>query len=292
MNRAQLEDADHHLAAGPLVVVSVLVLADLMLATLVPHILVATHGDRTVLLSAVGLYGGQITLVGLWSAAASNAWISRVPWALLAASAIWCGILFGFELAAEPLGSIAYQAVGLTIFAGVVGVQIPFWFASARLGWRLISPGATVRSERHFDSTSLFLGVTLLACALGISRRFAPADDWRWLQIDLELTFLVGVGIAVNIVTAGPTIGLAFFEGVTFAGIGLWLAYLSGCSAVEFFVLAAWLGPPTNKSGEVLMTLTLFNLVQGATVYLTLRLMRQCGFRLVHHATASSHAGP
>ena len=233
--------------------------------------------------AVLGVIVGQINLIATWGAVGPGNVVTRLPWSILLGTLTWYATILGLRVwLPRALNDPDLVSVGPLILFGIVVTQIPLWIARKSFRWRLINledensdleDGPLQFSIRHV--------LLLVALALGPAQLVLPSMRLRALfyHVD-ELVALLAMLVVTNLIIAVPCGWSALVKSIPFPP-QIWIVFCAVVTAAEVGVFWLAFAPVSVGLIEVLPAFFLFNLLQCATVYFTLRLFRATGYRLV-----------
>lgn len=234
----------------------------------------------------LGICVAQVDLIAVWATLGGGRWIVRLPWAVLLATLMWFGMVWGNRVA-HPSTFQAEDALqlGVVLLGGIFVAQVPLWIARAAFRWRLQTPrihSAVGIRDTQFQIFHVMLGTTLVAVALALGRAALPPGEIRMPRLDRELPALLAATAICNVLITAPCIRIAFARwSLVLVSALVWILYVLVVSVIEIATLIAVLGPAHK---EVWWGISLFNLVQWFTVFGTLLLLRLIGFDLLRRS--------
>jgi hypothetical protein len=241
----------------------------------------------------VGICISQLNLIATWAALAPGNFMVRLPWSLLLAVLMWYALVVGNRIENRGFDRGAALFLGLVLLFGLLVALIPLVIAARFFRWRLLgwSTGEQVQSDSQaklqFNLQHLLLSMFLLSVAMAPARLVLPEEGTFYLRVDYGLWVLLA-GIAVcNVVVTVPCIWGAFATRHVPLQLAIaWPIYCVLITGIEFACFTMFLGS-TPDAGEVFFAFYLMNLTQCATVFGTLLIFRQIGFRLVRRTSSS-----
>ena len=244
----------------------------------------------------LGVCIAQVNLTATWAALAPGNVALRLPWSLLLTVLMWYGLVLGNQCHGHPMRLEEALTLGAVLLGGVVIAQCPLWIAGRVFHWRLVAWNGTADAleprRLQFHLGHLFVGTLLLSIALALGRIVLPPGK-PTLNLDHELPVLLGAVVVCNLLITVPCIWGAFLKRgrLLLVAVG-WLLYCAGVTVAEYLALMAFLGPPGPQENEVAIYFLLMNVVQCATVLVTLRIFRSLGMRLVRTNKPASPFAP
>ena len=235
----------------------------------------------------LGICISQLNLIATWAALAPGNFMVRLPWSLLLAVLMWYALVVGNRIEHRGFDRGSALFLGLVLLMGLLVALIPLVIAARFFRWRLLgwNAGEEVRSDSQaklqFNLRHLLLSMFLLSVAMAPARLVLPEQGTFYLPHDYGV-WIVLAGVALcNVVVTVPCIWGAFATKCVPLQLAIgWPIYCVLITGVEFACFTMFLGS-TPDPGEVFFALYLMNLTQCATVFGTLMIFRQIGFRLV-----------
>lgn len=233
-------------------------------------------------ITLLGVCIGQVNLIATWAALAPGNLVVRLPWSLLMGMFLWYALVLGNRLNGSfPLDEAT--VLGAALLFGIVVAQLPLWIAKRTFRWRLVRTLDNLeqvdRQHSQFQIRHLLLGTLLLSLALSPLRVILPPGAMTGLRDAGRLILLLAIVAATNLLVTVPCIwgSLMILASLGAAILG-WFFYCLFLSTVEYFILDAATGTSPNNGWFIIL---LINLSQCLTVFVTLRIFRAIGFRLV-----------
>ena len=234
--------------------------------------------------SALGLFIGQINLVAIWAAISPGPVICRLPWAYFLMVMMWAAVAIGNYFSDGPLAPDEAIFLGAILLVSCTIAQIPLWIASRYFRWRLLPPSSAEEDDHRFNLKHLFLGTVILSASLGLARvvlHGAKPSDFIPSNVDKEMFVLLGAMIVCNLLVVIPAIWAAFqIRNPIKVLAGVWTGFALIVSIIEVAFLCAVLGAPGNEA-EIVIVAFGINWFQTACVFLTLSILKLCGFQLI-----------
>ncbi|MCL4203097.1 MAG: hypothetical protein KJ000_11405 [Pirellulaceae bacterium] len=234
-----------------------------------------------------GICIGQLNLIATWAALAPGNFIVRLPWSLLLAALMWYALVVGNRIDSRYFDRSNAILLGLILLFGLLVALIPLGIAARVFRWRLLArtnskeAAAGISARMQFNLRHLLLSMFLLSLAMAPARLVLPEVGGLAIAFHTTELFVVLVGMAVcNVVVTIPCIWGAFAPRNMLPTLAFgWLAYCTVLTGVEIGFFMA-IGDPSNLA-EVYFAFCLMNLMQCATVFGVLLILRALGFRLV-----------
>jgi hypothetical protein len=250
-------------------------------------------GDSKVLMAIMmGICIGQLNLIATWAALAPGNFMVRLPWSLLLAVLMWYALVVGNRIERSYFDGSEAILLGMILLLGLLAALIPLGIAARVFRWRLVgwSNGkeaeAGSAAKMQFNLRHLLLSMILLSLAMALARLVVPEVHEGSFVFPNEL-YVMLAGIAVcNVVVTIPCIWGAFAPLNMLPALTLgWLAYCIVLTGVEIGSFIAILGQRNpNDLAEISFAYYVMNLMQCATVFGVLLILRALGFRLVRTA--------
>lgn len=239
--------------------------------------------------AVLGVIVGQINLIATWGAVGPGNVVTRLPWSILLGVLTWYATMLGLEVwLPGNRNDPDLVLVGPLILFGIVVTQIPLWIARKSFRWRLINledeNSDSEDGPLQFSIRHMLLVMLLVALALGPAQLVLPSMRLRALfyHVD-ELAAVLAMLVVTNLIMAVPCVWGALVKSIPFPP-QIWPVFCAVVAAAEVGVFWLAFAPVSVGLIEVLLAFFLFNLLQCATVYFTLRLFRAAGYRLVRVA--------
>jgi hypothetical protein len=239
----------------------------------------------------LGICISQLNLIATWAALAPGNFMVRLPWSLLLAVLMWYALVVGNRIEDRWFDRGSALFLGLLLLMGLLVALIPLVIAARFFRWRLLgwNAGEEVRGDSQaklqFNLRHLLLSMFLLSVAMAPARLVLPEEGTFYLPDDYGV-WIVLAGVALcNVVVTVPCIWGAFATKRIPLQLAIgWPIYCVLITGIEFACFTMFLGS-TPDAGEVFFAFYLMNLTQCATVFGTLLIFRQIGFRLVRTHT-------
>ncbi|MGO8688026.1 MAG: hypothetical protein ACLQLG_00175 [Thermoguttaceae bacterium] len=239
----------------------------------------------------------EASLIAFWAVFGPGNLVVRLPAAFLAAMTMCYVLVLGNS---SVVFSVCRADIALcgSLLAVAAIAQTPFWIAKRVFRWRLIQgaddPGQPPSGPWQFHIRHLLIATFLVAVALSPLRWLLGRGSMVVFHSgDLQAVPMAAVfaaGAVCNLFVAVPCVWGALARTVH-TSPPLALAHLVYCgllTALELLLIPAISGASWSGVPEAFAFLLTMNISQAATVFVTLWIYREIGFRFVRSPRAGA----
>lgn len=248
---------------------------------------------------AIGMFFGQLNLIGTWAAVSAGNIMVRLPWAILLTILVWVSYVVGRSHSPYNDDHAMALIAGWYLAFSCLIIQLPLWIASRTFRWRLIAKDSERDpNDLQFNLQHMLTGTVLLCAALALIRGFASIrqvdiGDTLADATQFQLLVFLTAFLLCNLLLVVPCIWAAFHAEFTPQRVAVGIAVVAAVTAMQFGGICAVIGGPGGDEFEWWLFFFAIHLGEMFAVLGCLRIFRDVlGFRLIRLDAFESRVGP